>query len=185
MDRGQLLEETDFSYISLTFISLVSSLIFMISLQINHDSKFLNMNDKMMNIGMPKWMIRVLFRTFELVSRVQLLAYIWILYGIIAIIIILFLEWFFQLYNHYRKERYDNSSEHSVRMWRKQNKFFLWPLVMDELISFWNFDWKLPASNAPKQREFDIIDLLQGWTLASHVYGIKYLRKLTREKPPV
>ena len=151
----------------------------------NHDKNFLNMKDRMMQIGMPKWIIRVFFRTFELLSRILILTYIWILYGIISVTIILFFDWLFQIYNHYRKARYDNSSEHGVRMWRKRNKFFLWPLVMDEIVSFWNFDWKFQVKNPPKQRDCDIVDIIQGWTLASLLYGNKTIRKLTRERPPV
>lgn len=185
LNKNDAYHTIDFSYLTFTFISLLSSLLFIICLQVNHDKKFLNMKDKMMQIGMPKWIIRVFFRSFELISRILILAYIWILYGILSVVVILFFDWFFQIYNHYRKDRYDNSSEHSIRMWRKQNKFFLWPLVMDELVSFWNFDMKLPARNPPKQRQCDIIDIIQGWTIASLIYGNKSIRKLTRERPPV
>ena len=182
---GEFLDDTDFSYILMTFISLLTSILFILCLQINHDTKFMNMRDRLARCGMPKWIIRVLFRNFELLSRVLILCYIWILYGIIAISSILALEWLFVIHNHYRKQRYDNSSEHSTRKERKLNKFFLWPLVMDELISFWNFDWKLQQNNPPKQRTLDPIDILQGWTFASLIYGNKSMRKSVQERPPV
>ncbi len=92
-DRDEFIykNSNDFIYISFTFLSLLSSILFIISLSINHDSKFLKspMDDKWMHIGMPKWLIRVLFRTFELLSRILLLVYLWLLFPQIGIYIII------------------------------------------------------------------------------------------------
>lgn len=150
------LDSSDYSHIICTLISLCCSMLFIMTLEIIHDAKYMNTRDTYMSCGMPKWLLRASFRCFELVSRVLWSTYIWILYGPIALAAMFVVEWLFQIYNQCGRKRYDD-----------------WNLLS---ISFWNFDWKLSASHGWTQRTCDPIDVVQCWSVATLFYGNKMMR---------
>ena len=128
----------------------------------------------------PPFLLRSCFRFLETIARVFLLAFAWCMFGYVTVLIVMGIDWLIYFYNFYVRHRYD-----------EDDILILHPILADDILSLATLGIRLRYTkicnerNVPEKQNkyFDIVDHIQGWIIAYHLYNPRWMRRFLRHRP--